>query len=82
MKKSCSNFLHPRTLLHTANVNAIHGCLNEGVEVAQRLIVGHSKSKMCLEELVKGSNYSLCLGGNGLLVQDDVEILDAVLQHT
>ncbi len=31
-----------------------------------------------LEELVKGSNWVLHPEGNGLLVQDDVEVLDAV----
>lgn len=39
---------------------------------------------MRLEELIKGSNWALHPAGNGLLVQDDGEILDAVasFSHT
>lgn len=37
---------------------------------------------MCLEELVKGSNSSLRLTRNGLLVHDDVEMLDAVVSFS
>ena len=44
------NPLSQRSLLHT-NIDAIHGSLDERVEVAQRLLVGHGKSKL-LEELV------------------------------
>jgi len=78
VKNSRSNFLDPRTLLHTSNINSIHGGLDECVEAGQRFIVGHGKNKMCLEELVIGSNYGLRRTGNDLLVQDNVEILDAV----
>lgn len=79
VKDSCTDFLDLRTLLHTANINTIHSALDEGVEVTQRLIIGHSKSKMCLEKLIKGSDSGLCHTGNDPLIQDNVEILDAVL---
>lgn len=78
VKKPCSDFFYPRTLFHFADVNAIHGGLDEDEEAGQRIIIRHGKSIMRLEELIKGSNWGLHPAGNGLLVQDDVEVLDAV----
>lgn len=73
---SHSDFLDPWTLLGTAHINAIHGCLDESEEVAQGLIVGYSKHKVCLKEFVEGCNRCLHRAGYGLLVQDDVKLLD------
>lgn len=78
VKKPCSDFFYLRTLFHFADVDAIHGGLDEDEEAGQRIIIRHSKSIMRLEELIKGSNWGLHPAGNGLLVQDDVEVLDAV----
>lgn len=82
VKKPRSDFFHPRTLFHFANVDAKHGGLDEGEEAGQRIVIGQGKSIMRLEELIKCSNWGLHPAGNGLLVQDDVEILDAVASFT
>ena len=70
------------TLVHTACTNAIHSGLDECVDVAQGFIIGHSKSKMCLEELIKGCDAGLHRTGNNLLVQENVEILNAVVSFS
>ncbi len=74
---SHSDFLDPWTFLGSAHINAINRCLNERVEVAQGLIIRHSKDKVCLKEFIKGCNSCLRHAGNGLLVQDDVKLLNA-----
>lgn len=78
VKKPCSDFFYSGTFFHFADVNAIHSGLDEDEEAGQGIIIRHSKSIMRLEELIKGSNWGLHPAGNGLLVQDDVEVLDAV----
>lgn len=44
--------------------------------------VGHRKYKMYRLELIESSYTGLCCTGYGLLVQDNVEILDALLSFS
>lgn len=73
---SHTDFFDPWTFLGNAHINAIHRCLNERVEDAQGLIIRH-KDKVRLKEFIKGCNSCLRHAGNGLLVQDDVKLLNA-----
>lgn len=82
MQKSCSKLLDSGTFLGTSHVNVEYGGLDERIEVVEGFMVVDAEGEVCFEELVESCQGCLCLARDGLVVNDYVESLNAVLLFT
>lgn len=82
MQKSRSELLDSGTFLGTSHVNVKNCGLDECIEVEEGFVVVDTEDEVCFEQLIKSCQRCLRLAWYGLVVNDDVVMLDAVLLLT
>ena len=85
MQISRSELLDSGTFLGTSHINVKNCGVDECIEVEEGFVVVDTEDEVCFEELVESCQGCLCLAQtsrDGLVVNDDVVSLDAVLLLT
>lgn len=68
-----------RTLLHSSYVDVVDGGLQEREHVVEHVVVGRTKHKMSLKQLVKSPERRRGPAGDGDLLKNDEELVDLIL---